>query len=78
MIYFSLTVHPRASRREWTEDHANRRRHTWRNPDSAFWYSHNKRIFIKKERGIQNNSAFGQGRVRFGKDGAMTCAGIRH
>lgn len=44
----------------------------------TFWYSHNKRIFIKKELGIQNNSAFGQGSVRFGKDGTMTCAGIRH
>ncbi|GFW38384.1 transposable element Tcb2 transposase [Trichonephila clavipes] len=81
MVRVRLTSRHRRERREWATEHVNWRRNDWSNvpfsDESRFSVQpDNRRIFIWRRRGIQNNPAFVHESVRFGSGGVLVYGGI--
>ncbi|GFX40922.1 transposable element Tcb2 transposase [Trichonephila clavipes] len=71
MVCVRLTSRHRCDRREWAKEHVNWTRNEWSNvpfSDESRFSVHpdNRRIFIWRDRGSRNNSAFVHESVRFG------------
>ncbi|GFT85417.1 transposable element Tcb2 transposase [Trichonephila clavipes] len=76
-----LTSRHRRDRREWATEHVNWRRNEWSNvlfSDESRFSVHpdNRRIFIRRDRGIRNNPVFVHESVRFGGGGVLVYGGI--
>ncbi|GFT38578.1 transposable element Tcb2 transposase [Trichonephila clavipes] len=81
MVCVRLTSRHHRDRREWAAEHVNRRRNEWSNvlfSDESHLSVHpdNRRIFIWRERGSRNNTAFVHESVRFGGGGVLVYGGI--
>ncbi|GFU07527.1 transposable element Tcb2 transposase [Trichonephila clavipes] len=81
MVCVRLTSRHRRDRREWAKVHGNWRRNEWSNvllSDESRFSVHpdNRRIFIWRDRGSRNNSAFVHESVRFGGGVVLVYGGI--
>ncbi|GFV12736.1 transposable element Tcb2 transposase [Trichonephila clavipes] len=81
MVCVRLTSRHRCDRREWATEHVSWRRNEWSNvpfsDESRFsFHPDNRRIFISRDRGSRNNSAFVHESVRFGGGGVLVYSGI--
>ncbi|GFW65125.1 transposable element Tcb2 transposase [Trichonephila clavipes] len=80
MLCVRLTSRHRRERRKWATEHVKWRRNEWSNvfsEESRFSvHPDNSRIFIWRDRGSSNNSAFVHESVRFGGAGVLVFGGI--
>ncbi|GFV14127.1 transposable element Tcb2 transposase [Trichonephila clavipes] len=81
MVCVRLTSRHRRDRREWAIEHVNWKRNEWSNvlfsDESRFSvYPDNRCIFIWRDRGSRNNSAFAHESARFGGGGVLVFDGI--
>ncbi|GFW00446.1 transposable element Tcb2 transposase [Trichonephila clavipes] len=81
MVCVRLTSSHRRDCREWATKRMNWRRNEWSNvlfsDESRFpVHSDNRRIFLWRDRGSRNNSAFVHESVRFGSGGVLVYGGI--
>ncbi|GFT82275.1 transposable element Tcb2 transposase [Trichonephila clavipes] len=81
MVCVRLSSRHRCDRREWATEHVNWRRNEWSNvlsSDESHFSVHpdKRRIFIWRDRGSRNNSAFLHESVRFDGGGVLVYGGI--